>query len=257
MALLSAVESTKESIHFYILTADLETMDPRYKPFPKKYADYLDCCIKKSNADSKVYLIDLSKEFLRDFKDSPNIKSSYTPYSLLRLYLDQIDEVPDKMLYLDSDIIVMKDISLLYSHELGDKMIGAVIDRYGRFFIGPRYVNAGVMLLNLKEIKKDGLFKKCRDYLKHKKKAFPDQDAINKYCHGKKLYLGHDYNEQGHLRATTIIRHYCNKPRIFPTIHAMVAKPWDIERIHDVYKTTAHDELYRKAKSLWRDMEEL
>ena len=40
---------------------------------------------------------------------------------------------------------------------------------YGRFFMSPRYLNAGVLLLNMEKIKETGLFKKARALLNKKK----------------------------------------------------------------------------------------
>jgi lipopolysaccharide biosynthesis glycosyltransferase len=167
--------------------------------------------------------------------------------------LDQVS-TSDKLLYLDADTIVMKDLSALFSLELGSNYCAAVLDRYGHIWINPHYCNTGVVLLNMPLIKKDGVFASCRSLLLKKRYSFPDQAVINIVTKGKKIYLPKENNEQKKLRPETVIRHYCNQPRIFPYVHAMIAKPWDLPRIHKVYKTTVHDALYEECALLWKEL---
>jgi lipopolysaccharide biosynthesis glycosyltransferase len=63
----------------------------------------------------------------------------YTPYALLRLLLDEIDVIPDRVLYLDVDTVINKSIEELYQTNIENYEYAAVKDRYGRFFFNPRY----------------------------------------------------------------------------------------------------------------------
>ena len=63
----------------------------------------------------------------------------------------------DKILYLDSDIIVRHDIANLFSNNIDDYCIAGVEDIVGKLLIDryklsstTTYLNSGVMLLNLK-----------------------------------------------------------------------------------------------------------
>ncbi|MCD8346436.1 MAG: glycosyltransferase family 8 protein [Lachnospiraceae bacterium] len=110
----------------------------------------------------------------------------------------------DKGIYLDSDIVVPGDISELYRIELGDNIIGACADRsimqvpelveYVENAVGvpiDRYINSGILLMNLKKMRESGL---C-DHFLHLLHTFhfdclaPDQDYINAMCSGKIVYL--------------------------------------------------------------------
>lgn len=253
MSCLSMAEFASEPLSVTLCTGDFTELDPRFQPLGEKERAFLEATIQGKNPANRVSLLDLSKPFKETLLASPNAKSSYTPYTMLRLFLDKEASLPDKLLYLDADTVVMGDIVPLYAHELGNKSAGMVIDAYGRFFFGPHYCNAGVMLLNLSKIRADGSFEKALSLLKRKHYFFPDQDVLNKVFRGQKLYLPREDNEQKRLRKTTLIRHYCNQPRIFPTIHALIAKPWDIERIHEVYHLSAHDALYREVNDDWRE----
>lgn len=56
----------------------------------------------------------------------------------------------EKGIYLDCDLIVPGDISALYRERMGDKLVGAVADYSGRQI---QYVDAGVLLLNMKRLR--------------------------------------------------------------------------------------------------------
>jgi lipopolysaccharide biosynthesis glycosyltransferase len=255
MSLYSAASTTKESLNVYVLTGDFTFLNPKFTAFSEKQRAFLEKTIQKFNPASKVTRLDVAPLFMAELSSSPNLHSSYTPYTLLRLFMDKIPELPSKILYLDADTVVMKDLATLYSVDFQGRYFAGVLDAYGRYLISPRYCNAGVLLLNLDAMKEKAIFARCLTLLKKKHYFFPDQTVLNKACRGHKLYLPREFNEQKKLRPSTVIRHYCNQPRIFPYVHAMVAKPWDIDRIHKVYKISAHDKLYRECSTLWEEFD--
>ena len=83
-----------------------------------------------------------------------NKLNRYTPYALLRLYADMMDEIPDKGLYVDTDVVFAQDVNKLYSIDVSDVELAGVKDYYGHIFIGREYMNSGVLLLNMKKIRK-------------------------------------------------------------------------------------------------------
>ena len=85
--------------------------------------------------------------------NSPNAETGYTPYCFLRLFADLIPEIPEKILYLDTDTLIADDISELYAADISEYELGAVLDYYGHRFMGYHYFNSGVLLLNMKNIR--------------------------------------------------------------------------------------------------------
>lgn len=253
MSLYSAQSTTQEPLNVFLLSGDFTSLDPHFQSISEKQRAFLEKMVQTMNPKSRVRLVDVGPYFTEALAHSPNARSFYTPYSLLRLFMDKIPEVPDKVLYLDADTVVMKDLmSNLYSIDLGDHYFAGVLDAYGRYWIAPNYCNAGVLLFNLRLIKEKDFFPRCLALLAKKHYFFPDQTVLNRCAKGHKLYLPPEDNEQKKLRPQTVIRHYCNQPRLFPYVHALIAKPWDLERIHQVYKTSAHDKLYYQCSELWR-----
>lgn len=70
--------------------------------------------MKKYNADNDVKTIDVSELYATEFWGCPNEGAYCSPYTLLRLFADKIPEIPDKILYLDADIMFNRDFTLLY-----------------------------------------------------------------------------------------------------------------------------------------------
>jgi lipopolysaccharide biosynthesis glycosyltransferase len=251
LSVVSACEKTSDALSITILTGDFSYLNLSYRPVSAEQIDILKKVLALKNPRNRLRVVD-GAPFVQEYlSSSPNLSSTFTPYTFLRLFLDKISEVSPKILYLDADTIVMKDLTPLYSVDVTGYDFAGVKDAYGRWLINPHYCNSGVLLFNLPEVTKDRLFEKCLEDLAKHRHSFPDQDVLNRYAKGKKLFLPREYNEQTKLRPQTVIRHYCNQPRIFPYVHALIAKPWDIERIHKVYKTRVHDVLYAECESYW------
>ena len=121
-----------------------------------------------------------------------------------RLFIPNMFPQYDKGIYIDSDIVVPGDISELYNIELGDKLIGACADKsvvdvpelakYMEEAIGVdrhEYINSGVLLMNLKEMREKEFSKRFLELLNkyHFDCIAPDQDYLNAMCNGRILYL--------------------------------------------------------------------
>ena len=80
----------------------------------------------------------------------------------------------------------------------------AARDHYGKYLISPDYINAGVLLLNMKNIRRTGLFMKARKLLQTKKLIFADQSAIIRSTRAKML-LPQKFNDQKFLHKHTAV----------------------------------------------------
>ena len=65
----------------------------------------------------------------------------------LRYFISDFVE-EDKVLYLDCDLVVTRDLSPLFDVELGDYPLAAVKDLGGQIYFGEHIFNSGVMLIN-------------------------------------------------------------------------------------------------------------
>ena len=151
LAGLSIVKHCKDPINVYILTMDLSEINESYKSISKKNLKSLEQIYKAVNPESKVVGVDVKDLYLQELSNSPNGESMYTPYALLRLLAEKVQEIPDKVLYLDTDIMAYGNIAELYNIDISEYEIAGVRDYYGKFFFYPNYLNSGVLLMNMKK----------------------------------------------------------------------------------------------------------
>ena len=249
IATLSLLKNSgAQELHIYILTMYTQSYHKKFQPFSKQAADYLKSLLVKQNPQSTLKLMDCTGLFVREPLIA-NMSTHFTPYAMLRLFADEIPQLPNKILYLDADVIVRRSLVNFYQQDLtGTELVG-VLDYWGRFFFHNLhehkvfdYVNSGVLLLNLPEIRKTNLFARIRHLLQTKTVLMPDQTALNRYAREKKI-APRRYNEQYKLQPDTVIQHFTTSFRFWPVFHTLTVKPWDVQRVHKVLKLHEYDDI--------------
>lgn len=233
---------SKEPYNFYIFTMDVSHIKPDYIPVSDKQVEFLQQIAKDYNPDNLVTKIDVTDIYMEEFDNCPNENAYCSPYTLLRLFADKIPEIPDKLLYLDVDILFNREPELLYDVDVEGYEYAAARDHYGKYLLNPNYINAGVLLFNMKEIRKTGLFEKTRHLIKTKKLLFADQDAVYRSTTRKKM-LPQKYNDQKFLHKTTIVRHFSKRLFYLPYPHTDNIKQWEVGKIHRVFRYDQFDDI--------------
>jgi len=233
---------TREPFDVYILTMDVSRMKPEYVPIQDEKIAFLQEVAKEYNPKNKIIKIDVTDIYEREFANSPNEQCYCSPYTLLRLFIDLIPEIPDKILYLDMDILFNRDIKLLYDIELEGYEYAAGRDHYGKFFVHPNYINAGVLLFNMPEARRTGLFEKARKLIRTKKLPFADQSAIYRSTTKKKM-LPQKFNDQKFLHESTVVRHFSKRLFWLPYPHTDNIKQWHVTKVHAVFRYNQFDDV--------------
>ena len=234
--------ATTKPFRFYILTMDLTDVDTRWKPISDKQISFLEGVVKSYNKQNEIVKIDVTDLYRKEFLNSPNNDAYCSPYTLLRLFADLVLDKPDKILYLDIDVMFNRDITLLYDIDIKGYEYAACRDHYGKFILHPNYINAGVLLINLKECRTTGLFEKARQKIKQRKWVFADQDAIY-HSSTKKKMLPQKFNDQTDLHKNTVVRHFSKRLFWLPYPHTDNIKQWDISKVHKVFKYYQFDDI--------------
>ena len=239
--LLSITNRTKESINCYIFTMDLSRVDERFKAISDKQIAFLDKVVKTKNNDNIVTKVDVTDLYEKEFGNCKNEDAYCTPYTLLRLLADMIPNMPDKLLYLDIDMMIADDLSDLFNKNVDDVEFLAVKEKYGCWLIWPDYFNAGMLLFNMKKVKENKLLEKARELIRTKKMLFADQDAIYR-SKTKMKFLKRRYNEQSKFdRKDTLICHFCKRLLLWPWFKIVNIKQWHIDDVHKYYKCHRFD----------------
>ncbi|MGN1326954.1 MAG: glycosyltransferase [Clostridia bacterium] len=254
--LISITNKTKEAITCYILTMDVSRMNPDYTSITDEQINFLNKVVKSKNEENVIIKIDVTDLYEKEFGRGKNENAYCTPYTLLRLFADLVPNIPEKILYLDIDMMAAKDISELYNIDITDYEYAAVKEKYGSKMIRPDYINAGMLLLNMNKIKETGLLEKARALIKKRKLIFADQDAIF-LSTTKKLLLPRIYNEQSKFnKKDTVICHFCKRLLLKPYPHTENYKQWQVEEIHKYLKCYVFDkdlEEYLKLKEEYQE----
>ena len=240
--LISITNKTKANIRCYIFTMDVSRINPDYTAITDEQIDFLNKVVKSKNKNNAVIKVDVTELYEQEFGNGKNENAYCTPYTLLRLLVDLVPNMPDKILYLDIDMMANGDIEELYNTDISEYEYAAVKEKYGCWIIRPDYINAGMLLLNMKKIKETGLLEKARNLLKRRKLLFADQDAIF-WSTTKKLILPRIYNEQSKFnKKDTVICHFCKRLMFRPYPHTENYKQWNIEEVHKILKCFYFDE---------------
>lgn len=178
------------------------------------------------------------------YEGGPNYHSIWTYMTLMRTTLYDMFPQYDRVLYLDTDTVVIDDISELFTLDLGDHYFAAVCDdmvclktRYairedggGIFreqerveYVHNTYYNAGVLVCNSKALR-DGKGKEILRLVNTEPFMFAEQDAINVACRGKILDIPSDYN-------VAVFTAMAKKPKIY---HLSATKD---QRLQDTWQT--------------------
>lgn len=246
LSAISLCRHTDDGLNFYILTASAKNSRGAIK---KSFAERMRKSIACEGKERNVFLFDISERFASQLPTA-NLNTRFTPMCMLRLFADTVPEIPDKILYLDTDVLCRANFDELYGMDIGDAEIAGVPDRYGKWFFGNifrhDYLNSGVLLMNMAKIRESGLFEKCRALCAKKKMFMPDQTALNNLA--VKTKLPAKYNEQGKIKSETVLKHFTTFFRIFPFIHMVTVKPWNADRLYTELRIFEFDYLFEECK---------
>lgn len=164
--------------------------------------------ISKFNTEnSSIEFIDVTK-YMDSFGEKLHLRDYYTNTTYYRMFLPSIAAQYDKILYLDSDIVVLDDIANLFNHEIGDNLVGAITEdvmtnfevfgNYVEKAIGVnryKYFNAGILVMNTKQFREMNIEDKFMELIQaFKFELVQDEDYLNALCKGRVLYIAEGWN---------------------------------------------------------------
>jgi lipopolysaccharide biosynthesis glycosyltransferase len=136
----------------------------------------------------------------------PNIHlDGYFRCACDRLFFHELFPDVDRMLYIDTDTLVLEDLQHLWDHfaYMEDKIIGVAHNKNDSLdatpsyespktqFLPPHGLNSGVMLYNMKYMRKIGYNATAMMMMNTESTKFADQDILNTYAyfHRSEFYL--------------------------------------------------------------------
>ncbi|MBR6163911.1 glycosyltransferase [bacterium] len=185
---------TEERLSVHILTCDLGEKE-------NKIAQNL---AKKYNAE--IEFIYINQEDFEIYTQNQNMQylsiNTFFRFHILSLVPQEIK----KVIYLDCDLVVAGEISELYNQDIENYCAGVIEDKMAYEQIGilglknEKYFNAGVLLLNLGEIRKTKFEEDVIDYFNKNKRflKYHDQDILNAIWDCRVKFLDERFNAQSY-----------------------------------------------------------
>lgn len=204
----------KNNYNFFILHSDVDKINQSIvvsyiKSFKNATIQFIDMndLIKNTNLENF-----LSK------RENYNYISIETYF---RFYIPDIFKQYEKVIYLDADIIVLRDISELFYQNIENFYCAAVQDSFMSLHIrnfkektaqypnltfidylrshlnmsSLKYFNAGILLLNIKNINHDNIVNKLFSFASEKYPLdYQDQDVLNAIMENKVKYIDYKWN---------------------------------------------------------------
>ena len=185
-------------INFYILVSNLSFEQ-------KKVINK----IGKEHKNCKINFIDMGNQF-KEFNLPFNI---WTTANYYRIKLPEL--LPDikKIIYFDSDTLIYKDLTKLYNYDIEGKYLVGMPECVDENFFKKNkisfnnFINTGVLLCNLEELRKDNISTKIIEYIQknHNEISFPVNQPTNLITHKKNSYFTPEY----------VVIGFCNKKEIY------------------------------------------
>lgn len=149
-------------------------------------------------------------DYLMSVREKLPLRDYYSHTTYFRLFIAEMFPEYDKAVYLDSDTVVLGDISRMYCHDLGGNYVAAAPDqviiqigRYGDYaekVLGinrKECFNAGVLLINCRLFREKKMLDAFVELLHtYTFVVAQDEDYLNLLCRGRVLWLDQTWNTQ-------------------------------------------------------------
>lgn len=216
--------------------------------------------IKKYETENiSIEFVDLNKQ-LEEIKEKLYTRNYFSNTTYYRLFIPELYPEYDKAVYIDSDTVCLSDIAELYNTDMGDNLIAGIPDGviqaidifkdYVERVVGVadynNYFNAGVIVMNLKELR-DYKFEEKFIYMLEKIKfeVGQDQDYLNRLCKGRVKILDYSWNRMPVMGKT--------EGKINLIHYNLGAKPWYFDNV--VYQEYFWE--YAKKTEFYNEIKEL
>ena len=141
-------------------------------------------CVRVINVSNQEYFA----------HNGPNYNNVWTYMVLMRCALPKVLYWEDKVLSLDVDTLVQRDIGKLWDYDMNGFYLAAAKEVPKSREVGHPYYNFGVALLNLKMLRDTGMCDRIIWSINNRKYCFCEQDAYQEHCAGAIRELPGTYN---------------------------------------------------------------
>lgn len=240
-----------------------------------------DCTLNSTNKDKLTQVATQSGHRIQFhlldetlFSGVAELMRNYTIGAMFRIMLPELLTDLSKIIYLDADLLVNRDILELWNTDIADYCLAAVPDSEVingsvtpiavklQQVSAKRYFNSGVLYMNLDNIRQDGnMCKRILSYIEQNNSTnLPDQDALNALYNNKTLLLDGSWNYfarnvhiRGEKKIEKKIYHYVGLRPVFYYhtemdelyFKTISRTPWGIEHCTSLMRRSLERTTYR------------
>lgn len=189
--------------------------------------------LRLANENFHIFFEDVTDR-LKKVEERLPLRDYYSLTTYYRLFMAEMFPQYKKALYIDSDTIILGDISELYQYELGENYVGAIPDQvviqsdtFGEYVekvldMEPNfYFNAGVLLMNCDKFREEDILNQFIELLNtYTFVVAQDQDYLNIICKNHVQWLDPKWN------AEVFGKFVCEEDDICLLHYNLVSKPW-------------------------------
>ncbi len=178
-------------------------------------------------------------DYFESIKDRLPVRHYYSKTTYFRFFIAEMFPEYDKAIYIDSDTVVLGDISEFYNHELNDNLVGACQEQaiiqtkiYGDYVEAcpgvsrNEYFNAGLLLINSKLFRDECMLDQFIDFIDlYNFVLIQDEDYLNVMCNHRVKWIDNSWN-------TEVYGEIKYKDEEINMIHYLMwNKPWHFDNI--------------------------
>ncbi|MDR0679698.1 MAG: glycosyltransferase family 8 protein [Puniceicoccales bacterium] len=254
VAAMSTAASTSSNLAIYVVDCGISPKNKNtLQALKGKYGNLADIIFKEPLRE-KIF-------------DAFPIASHFSPAVFYRLAIGKTFPELKRAIYMDCDIIVVDDINLLWSVDLGEHPFGAVNEETNFFLsqdmmkrkakvgipLERLYMNSGVLLIDCKRFEEAKIFERVLQFVSGCKKLLPcpEQDAMN-ICLSPDEHFPLD--PKFNFTPFAPLARRCLKNMKRPVIvHYSCYKPWIFNKklVHTLYKLQLLRHSFRFVKEYW------
>ena len=200
---------------------------------------------------------------MEEIQDRLPLRDYYSMTTYYRIFMADMFPHYKKAIYIDSDTVVLGDISEMYLYDLEDNLVGAVTDqvivqehvysKYTRKVLGIRpekYFNAGVLLMNCEMFRREKVLERFVELVNlYTFVVAQDQDYLNIICKDKVLWMHPKWNVEA------LEKIVCEEEEMAIIHYNLVSKPWHYPecRFHEYFwnyasLTNVYEEILKEAE---------
>jgi len=139
--------------------------------------------VSKFSPESKINFISAGNDFKHKFQGP----GAWPIASYYRLMLPKLLPDLDRVIYVDSDMVFIRDMSEADSIDLGNNLFAAC--KWNK----SGYCCSAFLIMNLKQMRKENVYSDFKALVKYSFQ-WPDQDILNLVCKNRILHLDWKYN---------------------------------------------------------------